>query len=319
MTKMRATLALLATLLPVAASAQYPERPIRMIVPSAAGGGTDFTARYIGQRLSDAWGPPVIIDNRPGAAGNLGVELGVKAVPDGYTLVMPITSFPTNPSLYPKLPFDSEKDLAPVVLAATGALILVVHPGVQATTLQQLITLAKAKPGSLNYANSGNGTSAHLSGEMFKRMAGVDIVSIGYKGGGPAVIDLIAGQVQIYFSTLPASASQVKAGRLRALAVTSLKRVPDFPDVPTVAESGLPGFEVVYWFGIFAPRGTPAPIVGRLNTEIDRILRLPETRERFAGQGMVPGGGSPAELGAFLKAEIAKWGKLIREAGIRGN
>jgi len=315
--KFRSTLALAAFLLPVAAQAQsYPERPIRLIVPSAPGGGTDFTARFLGQKVGDALGQTVIVDNRPGAAGNLGVELGAKASPDGYTLVMPITSFSINPSLYRKLPFDTEKDFTPVALAATGALVLVVHPGVQATNVKELIALAKAKPGSLNYANSGNGTSAHLSGEMFKRMAGVDIVSIGYKGGGPAVVDLLAGQVQMYFSTLPATAGQVKSGRLRALAVTSPKRVPDLPGVPTVAESGLPGFEVIYWFGIFAPRGTPAAIVNKLNAEFGRALKLPETSERFAVQGMQPGGGTPAELGAFLRAEIVKWGRVIKEAGI---
>jgi len=299
------------------AQSDYPHKPIRIVVPVAPGGGTDFTARLIGQKLAEAWGQSVIIDNRPGAAGNLGVEIVSKAQPDGYTLVMPITSFSINPSLYAKLPFDTVRDFAPVVLAASAPLLLVVNPGVPAQSVKNLVALAKAKPGAMNYANSGSGTTAHLAGELFKRMAGVDIVSIAYKGGGPAVIDLIAGQVQIYFSTIPAALQQVKAGRLRALAVTSSKRVPELPDMPTVAESGLPGFEVVGWFGLFAPAGTPKPAIARLNTEIVRILNAPESRERLSGHGLIPGGGTPDELGRFLQAEIAKWRKLIKETGIR--
>lgn len=295
----------------------YPHKPIRIVVPVAAGGGTDYTARLIGQKLSEAWGQPVIVDNRPGAAGNLGVELASKATPDGYTLVMPITSFPINPSLYAKLPFNTVKDFAPVVLVASAPLLLVVNPSVPAKSVKDLVALAKAKPGQMNYANSGSGTTAHLAGELFKRMAGVEIVSIAYKGGGPAVIDLIAGQVQVYFSTIPAALQQVKAGKLRALAVTSSKRVTELPDMPTVSESGLPGFEVVGWFGLFAPAGTPLPVITRLNGEIVRILNVPEVRERFSGHGLIPGGGTPQELGQFLQAQIAKWGKLVKETGIR--
>jgi len=299
------------------AQSDYPHKPIRIVVPVAPGGGTDFTARLIGQKLAEAWGQSVIIDNRPGAAGNLGVEIVSKAQPDGYTLVMPITSFSINPSLYAKLPFDTVKDFAPVVLAASAPLLLVINPGVPAQSVKDLVALAKTKPGAMNFANSGSGTTAHLAGELFKRMAGVDIVSIAYKGGGPAVIDLIAGQVQIYFSTIPAALQQVKAGRLRALAVTSSKRVPELPDMPTVAESGLPGFEVVGWFGLFAPAGTPKPAIARLNTQIVRILNVSESRERLSGHGLIPGGGTPDELGRFLQAEIAKWRKLIKETGIR--
>jgi tripartite-type tricarboxylate transporter receptor subunit TctC len=193
----------------------------------------------------------------------------------------------------------------------------VVNPSVPAQSVKDLVALAKAKPGAMNYANSGSGTTAHLAGELFKRMAGVEIVSIAYKGGGPAVIDLIAGQVQIYFSTIPAALQQVKAGKLRALAVTSSKRVPELADMPTVSESGLPGFEVVGWFGLFAPAGTPKPVIARLNAEIIKILNAPESRERLSGHGLIPGGGTPQELGQFLQAEIAKWAKLIKETGIR--
>lgn len=295
----------------------YPHKPIRIVVPVAAGGGTDYTARLIGQKLSEAWGQSVIVDNRPGGAGNLGVELVARAQPDGYTLVMPITSFSINPSLYAKLQFDTVKDFAPVVLAASAPLLLVVNPSVPVQSVKDLVALAKAKPGTMNYANSGSGTTAHLAGEFFKRMAGVEIVSIAYKGGGPAVIDLIAGQVQIYFSTIPAALQQVKAGKLRALAVTSGKRVAELPDMPTVSESGLPGFEVVGWFGLFAPAGTPQPVIARLNAEIIKILNAPESRQRLSGHGLIPGGGTPEDLGQFLRAEIAKWGKLIKETGIR--
>lgn len=299
------------------AQSDYPHKPIRIVVPVAPGGGTDYTARLIGQKLSEAWGQSVIVDNRPGGAGNLGVEIAAKAQPDGYTLVMPITSFPINPSLYARLPFDTVKDFAPVVLVASAPLLLVVNPGVPAQSVKDLVALAKAKPGAMNYANSGSGTTAHLAGELFKRMAGVEIVNIPYKGGGPAVIDLIAGQVQIYFSTIPAALQQVKAGKLRALAVTSSKRVPQLPDMPTVAESGLSGFEVVGWFGLFAPAGTPQPVITRLNGEIIKILNVPESRERLSGHGLIPGGGTPQGLAQFLRAEIAKWGKLIKETGIR--
>ena len=303
----------------VAAQNGYPSRPIRLIVPSAPGGGTDFTARTIGQKLTAAMGQTVIVDNRSGAAGNIGVEIAAKSSPDGYTLVMPITSFSINPHLYPKLPFDTINDFAPVVLASSAPLLLVVHPSVPAKSVNELVAAAKANPGQLNYANSGNGTTAHLAGELLKKTAGIELVSVPYKGGGPAVVDLIAGQVQIYFSTIPAALTQVQAGKLRALAVTTQKRVNLIPDIPTVAESGLPGFEVIGWFGIFAPAATLRTVVTKLNREINQTLSLPDTQQRFAAQGLIPGGGTPGELGAFLRAEIAKWGILVKEAGIRGN
>jgi tripartite-type tricarboxylate transporter receptor subunit TctC len=301
------------------AQGSYPNRPIRLIVPSAAGGGTDFTARAIGQHLSESVGQTVIVDNRPGAAGNIGVEIAARANPDGHTLVMPITSFSINPSLYAKLPFDTVKDFSPVALASSAPLLLVVNPSTPAKSVSELVALAKAKPGQLNYANSGNGTTAHLAGELLKKMAGVNIISVPYKGGGPAVLDLIAGRVQIYFSTIPAAITQVKAGKLRALAVSTTGRVELIRDIPTVAESGLPGFEVVGWFGIFAPAGTPRQVIARLNKEINSALRTPDMQQRFAAYGLIPGGGSPEELGKFLRSEIAKWGALIKEAGIKGN
>lgn len=309
---------LLASHAPVFAQA-YPTKPIRLIVPSAPGGGTDFSARLIGSKLTEAWGQTVVIDNRTGASGNIGAELAAKSVPDGHTLIIPITSFPVNPGLYSKLPFNTEKDFAPIVLVASAPLLLVVNPAVPAKSVGELVSLAKSRPGQLNYANSGSGTTAHLAGELFKRMAGVDIVSIAYKGGGPAVVDLIAGSVQIYFSTIPAALQQVKANRLRALAVTSSTRVNEIPDIPTVAESGLPGFQVIGWFGLFAPAGTPRPIVQKLNAEIVKVLKAPENRDRLSAHGLIPGGGTPEDLGRFLSEEIARWRKLIQEAGIKAN
>jgi len=302
-----------------AAAQAYPTKSIRLIVPTAPGGGTDFSARLIGTRLTDAWGQTVVIDNRPGASGNIGVDLAAKAVADGHTLVMPITSFPVNPSLYPKLPFNTEKDFAPIALVASAPLLLVVNPSVPAKSVGELVSLAKSRSGQLNYANSGSGTTAHLAGELFKRMAGVDIVSIAYKGGGPAVIDLIAGNVQIYFSTIPAALQQVKAGKLRALAVTSTARVAEISDIPTVAESGLPGFQIIGWFGLFAPAGTPRPVILKLNAEIVKTLKAADIRERLSGHGLIPGGGTPEDLGRFLSEEIARWRKLIHEAGIKAN
>jgi tripartite-type tricarboxylate transporter receptor subunit TctC len=298
------------------AQSSFPSRPMRIIVPAAPGGGTDYTARLIAQRLTSSLGQSVVVDNRAGASGNIGVEIAAKAAPDGHTLVMPITSFAMNPHLFRKLPFDTVRDFSPIALAAVAPLYLVVNPSLPVKSVSELMTLAKSKPGSLNYANSGNGTSAHLAGELFKKMAGVDLVSLPYKGGGPAVIDLIAGRVQVYFSTIPAAIQQVQAGRLRGLAVTSAKRVDLIPDVPTVGESGLPGFEIVAWFGVFAPAGTPGPIIARLNSEINETMRMPETRKQFATHGLVPGGGTSEELGAFLKAELAKWGALIKQIGL---
>lgn len=309
--------AIIGTATTESAAHTYPTKPIRLVVPVAAGGGTDFTARLLGQKLAEAWGQSVIVDNRPGAAGNIGVEIVAKATPDGYTLVMPITSFPINPSLYEKLPFDTVKDFSPVVLAASAPLLLVVNPSLPAKSVRELVALAKSKPGQLNFANSGSGTTGHLAGELFKRMAGVDIVSVAYKGGGPAITALLGGEVEMFFATIPGVVGHVKAGKLRALGVTSAKRVAELPDIPTVAESGLPGFEVIGWFGIFAPAGTPRSVITRLNGELAKILQMPDVRERLAGHGLIPGGGTPEQLGAFLKSEIARWAKLIKEAGIR--
>ncbi len=295
----------------------YLTKPIRIVVPTVPGGAGDFTARLVGQWLTSAWGHQVIVDNRPGAAGNIGADIVAKAAPDGYTLLMPITSFSINPSVYPKLPFDTLKDLEMIAQVAVGPLMLAVNPALPATSVSALINLAKAKPGQLNYATSGSGTSSHLAGELFKKMAGVDIVSVSYKGGGPALIDVMSGRVQMYFATVPAANELVKAGKLRALAVTSLQRIPQLPTVPTVAESGLSGFEVIVWFAVLGPTGIPARITNKLNQAIGKALQTNEVRERLAAQGLVPGSGTPAELRVFLRLEIEKWGRVVREAGIK--
>ncbi len=300
-----------------AQASNYPNRAIHLIVPSEAGGGTDFTARTIGLKLSELLGQSLVVDNRPGAAGNIGVEQGVRAAPDGYTLVMPITSLPMSPWLYPKLPYDPVKDLSPIVLACAAPLIMVVNPQLPVNNVQEFIALAKKQPGQLNYANSGNGTTAHLAGELFKKMADIKMESVNYKGGGSSVIDTVAGRVQMFFSTIPAALPHLKSGKLRALAVTSKHRVEMVPDVPTVDESGLPGFEVVGWFGIFAPTGTPKTVIVKLNESINVVLKMPDIRERLARQGLIPGGGSPEDLRDLLSADLSKWGKLIKEIGIK--
>lgn len=300
-----------------AQASNYPNRAIHLIVPSEAGGGTDFTARTIGLKLTELLGQSLVVDNRPGAAGNIGVEQGVRATPDGYTLVMPITSLPMSPWLYSKLSYDPVKDLSPIILACAAPLIMVVNPQLPVNNVQEFIALAKKQPGQLNYANSGNGTTAHLAGELFKKMADIKMESVNYKGGGSSVIDTVAGRVQMYFSTIPAALPHLKSGKLRALAVTSKHRVEMIPDVPTVDESGLPGFEVVGWFGIFAPTGTPNNVILKLNESINVVLKMPEIRERLARQGLIPGGGTPEALRDLLSADLSKWGKLIKEIGLK--
>ena len=258
-----------------------------------------------------------MIENRPGASGNIGVELAARAAPDGYTLVMPITSFPVNPGLFKHLPFDTARDFAPIVRVGSLPLVLVVHPDIPAQTAADLVAWARRRPGQINYANSGNGTTAHLAGELFKRMAKVDIVSVNYKGGGPAIADLISGQVQMYFSTLPSALPQIQAGKLRALAVTGRQRFKDLPGVPTVGESGVPGFEISAWFGLFAPASTPDAVIRTLNTEANVVLQDPDFQLQLLQHGVVPGGGTPEMLGKHLRDEIQKWAGVIKESGIR--
>ena len=309
----------LATMLPVAVSAQaYPAKPVRLIVPFAPGGTTDVLARLVAQELGEALGQQFPVENRPGASGNIGTEAAVKAPPDGYTLVMSFDgTMAINPSTYAKLPFDPQRDLAPVANVAQVPLLFVVHPGVAARTIGEFVALAKASPGRINYSSAGNGSTGHLTGELLKARAGIDMVHVSYKGGGQAVQDLLGGQIQMVVTALPTVEGHLKAGKLRALAFTSAQRVPVAPDVPTLAESGFPGFEVVSWYGILAPAGTPRDIVRKLNAEINRILALPRVRERLAALGAEPTGGTPEEFAATIKADTARWAKVVADAGIR--
>ena len=322
--KSRFSRAVLAAVLVAAAGCAgaqgYPSQPIKLIVPFTAGGTTDILARTIGQKLGESLRQPVIVDNRPGAGGNIGADLVAKAKPDGYTLVMgTIGTQSINASLYSKMPYDSAKDFAPITLVAIVPNVLVVNPTVPAKSVAELIALAKSKPGALNFASSSTGGSPHLSGEMFKQMAGVDIAHVPYKGSAPAITDLLGGQVQLMFDNLPSALPQVKAGKLRALAVTSARRSPAAPDLPTIAEAGVPGYEVDSWFGILAPAGTPREIVNKLNAEIVKILQMPDVKERLSEQGAVPVGDTPEHFAEHIRKETVKWAKVVKASGARAD
>ena len=310
--------ALFACIATVASAQGYPNRTIRLVVPFPAAGTTDILARAAAQKLTEAFGQSVIVDNRPGAAGNIGADLVAKSAPDGYTLLMgTVGTHAINPSLYSKMPYDHVKDFVPVVLVAGVPNVLVVNPALPVNSVADLIKLAKDKPGQINFASSGSGTSIHLSGELFKTMAGVDITHIPYKGSSPALVDLIGGQVQIMFDNLPSALPQIKAGKLRAIAVTSLKRAPVLPDVPTISESGLPGFEASSWFGVLAPAGTPAPIVARINAEVNKWLQSAEAREKLLSQGAEAAGGTPEQFAHHIRAESEKWAKVVKASGAK--
>ena len=304
-----------------AAHAQtYPSQPIKMIVPFTAGGTTDILARTIGQKLGESLHQPVIVENRPGAGGNIGADAVAKAKPDGYTILMgTIGTQAINASLYSKMPYDSARDFAPITLVAIVPNVLMVHPSVPAKNVAELVALAKAKPGQLNFASSSTGGSPHLSGEMFKQMTGVDIVHVPYKGSAPAITDLLGGQVTLMFDNLPSGLPHVKAGKLRALGVTSAKRSPAAPDIPTIAESGVPGYEVDSWFGILAPAGTPTEIVNKLNAEIVRILKLPDVNDRLAEQGAQAVGDTPQHFAEHIRKETAKWAKVVKASGAKAD
>jgi tripartite-type tricarboxylate transporter receptor subunit TctC len=309
----------LALMLTAPARAAYPERPITMVVPFSAGGTTDILARIIGQRLSGRLGQQIVVDNRPGAGGNTGSAIVAKAEPDGYTLVMgTIGTHAINSSIYKRMPYDPVQDFAPVTIVAAVPNVLVAHPSAPFHTVEELIAYAKANPGKLNFASSGNGSSIHLSGELFKAMTGTDIVHVPYKGSGPAVIDMISGQVpsMIMFDNLPSSLPQIKAGKLMALGVTSAKRSPILPELPTIAEAGLPGYEATPWFGVLAPAGTPKEIIDRLNKEIVAILALPEVKAQLLEQGAEPVGDTPEHFAEVIRADLTKWAALIEKAGI---
>ncbi|HEV7414044.1 MAG TPA: tripartite tricarboxylate transporter substrate binding protein [Casimicrobiaceae bacterium] len=315
----RAALGALALLLAGGAWAQaYPTKPIRLVVPFPAAGTTDILAREVAQRLSVSFGQSVIVDNRPGAAGNIGSDIVAKSAPDGYTLLMgTVGTHAINPSLYTKMPYDHVKDFVPVVLVAGVPNVLEVTPSLPVNSVADLIKLAKEKPGQLNFASSGNGTSIHLSGELFKTMAGVDMMHVPYKGSAPAVTDLMGGQVQLMFDNLPSSLAQIKAGKLHAIAVTSAQRAPALPNVPTIAESGLPGFEASSWFGLLAPAGTPAAVVARINAEVNQWLQTAEAKEKLLAQGAVPAGGTSEQFAAYIRAETEKWAKVVKVSGAK--
>ena len=300
----------------VAQATRYPAKSIRLVNPYAPGGVVDIVGRVIAQRLNESWGQPVIVDNRPGAGTAIGTEIVVRAAPDGYTLLATSSVIATNVTLM-RLPFDPVVDLAPVALAAQAPYLLAVHPSLPVKSVQELINLAKAKPGQIIYGSSGAGTTTHLAMELFRSAAKIDMLHVPYKGGVPAASALFGGEVHAVFYTLTAILPQARAGKVRVLAVSSAKRIATAPELPTVAESGLSGFEVTGWYAIFAPAQTPRTIVNQINAEINRILQRPEVREIFMANDLVPLGGTPEALGDYLKIEIVRWAKVIREAGVK--
>lgn len=310
--------ALLAGAAGEAVAQTYPTKYIKVLVPAPPGGGTDILARIIGQKLTESWGQQVVIDNRGGAAGIIATEIVVKSAPDGYTLFMTSSGQHTiRPHVIKDWPFDTIKDFEPVAMFAQVPNILVVNPSVPVKSVKELIALSKEKPGKVNCAVSGNGTSSHMCMELFKTMTGVDWINVHYKGGAPAMIDLLGGQVQVMCNNLVEVAPHIKSGKLRALGVATPKRIVAFPDLPTVAEAGVPGFEVNLWYGIVAPAGTPKNIITKLNSEIRKIQKMPDVLERLAALGSEPIETTPEEFSAYIKYEMAKWAKVIKEAGIK--
>ena len=307
-----------ATAVPAALAQTWPVKPMRIVVPFPPGGGTDIGTRILAQKLQEAWGQAVVVENKPGAAGIVGTELVAKSAPDGYTFMMGnIGTHAINVSLYKQLSYDPVKDFAPVSMVADLPLLLLVHPSVPANSVQELIALAKSQPGKLNFSSSGAGGSMHVAAELFKSMAGVDMVHIPYKGGAPAVADLISGQVPLSFATVLETIQFVKAGKVRALAVTNNRRSVALPDLPTISESGLPGYQSISWLALFAPAGTPKDIVNKASIETMRILKLPDVRERLLAQGAEPIGSTPEQLATILAGDIAKYARVIRESGYK--
>lgn len=298
------------------AAEPWPSRPVRIVVPYTPGGSTDITARIVGERLAHAFGQPFVVDNRPGAGGNIGMEIAAQAPADGYTLAMATTAHAINMTLFRKLNYDTLGSFAPVALLTENPLVLVVHPDLPATSVPELIALAKQKPAALNYASSGNGQSTHLAAELFAAMAGIKLTHVPYRGSAPAIADVIAGHVQLMFDTTQSALSHVEDGGVRALGVTSKTRVPTAPAIPPIADAGLPGYEAIAWNGFVVPKGTPADVVEKLNAAVLRIVTEPEVVDRFAKLGAVTRPTRPDEFGRYLRAEIAKWGKVIEEAGV---
>ena len=310
-----AAVALAAVLSATALAQSYPAKPVRVVVPYPPGGPTDIVARVVSQKLTEQTGQQFLVENRAGAGGNIGAEAVARAPADGYTLLVATTAHAINPSLFKQLGYDLQKDFAPVSQLTGGPLVIVANPSLPAKDARELIALAKAKPGALNFASSGNGQSTHLSAELFSSMAGIKMNHVPYKGSAPALTDVIAGQADLMFDTMLSAMPQVKTGKLKALAVTSAARSPAAPDLPTVAESGLPGYEAIAWNGLLAPAGTPKDVVATLNVELKRTLELPEIRERFAAQGFSAAWSPPEKYGAFIQAELAKWAKVVKTSG----
>jgi len=320
---MRSLLILPLALIPAFAHAAepYPNKPIRVIITVVPGGGADITARAVGQKLTEAWGQQVIVDNRPGGNGNVGMSIAANAIPDGYTIVEgTIGPVAVNTSLYAKLPFDPVKDFVPVARAVSALNVLVVHPSVPAKSVKELIAYAKANPGKLNYGSSGVGFADHLAGELFSTLAGVKMQHVPYKGGAPAMVDLVGGNIQLIFATMSTALPSLQGKRIRPLGITFAKRVSEFPDIPTVAEAGVPGFEVDNWYGFQAPRGTPAPIVAKLHAGINQALAAQDVKERLAGLGIFPFTMPTSQAyGEYIKSEIKKYAKVVKDSGARAD
>ena len=299
-----------------AVAQNYPTKPVRIIAPFAPGGGTDFIARIAAQKLAEGLGQQFIVDNRPGAGGALGAEIGAKAPPDGYTFTLIAGSYAVNPAIY-KLPFDPVNDITPVMQISQGPLLIASHPSLPAKTVKDLIALGKAKPGNLLYASSGQGSIVHLATEHFADMAGIKMTHIPYKGTGPAIIDTLSGQTQLLWGSIAPVTPHVKAGKLKPIAVTTMKRVEAFKDVPTVNESGLKGYDVVLWHGLIAPKNLPRPILDRVNGELNKIVKNKDMQDKLAGDGVSAAGGTPEQFGALIKKDIDTWRKVVQKAGVK--
>jgi tripartite-type tricarboxylate transporter receptor subunit TctC len=296
----------------------FPARPVRLVVPFPPGGPLDVTGRAIAQKLTETWGQPVIVDNRPGAGGNIGADLVAKSPPDGYAVVMgALSTHAVNPSLYPKMPYDAARDFAPITLVAITPNVLVVNPALPVQSVKELVAYAKANPGKLSFGSGSNGSAGHLAGELFKVETGVDIVHIPFKGGAPALQALLAGDTQLMFDNLANAMSQVKAGKLRALAVTTAERSKLAPELPTMAEAGLPGFDIATWFGLLAPAGTPADVIAKWNVDVVKVLDSTEMRERLHAQGAEAAPTTPARFAAFIQGELVKYARIVKASGAK--
>jgi len=295
----------------------YPTRAIKLVVPSSPGGGTDIVARILGQKMSEQLGQQFVVENRAGAGTVIGNDAVAKSAPDGYTLLMGLSTLAINPSMYAKLPYDALRDFAPISQSVSACNILILHPSVPAKTVTELIALARTKPGSLTFGSAGMGTNPHLSGELFKSLARIDMVHVPFKGSGQSIISQLAGEIAANFPSVPTAMPYIKAGRLRGIGVTTLKRVEVLPDVPSIAEAGLPGYEATQWFGLLAPAGTPRPIIDRLYQESSRALRSADMKERMTAEGLEVVGGTPEEFASYIRSETEKWTQVIKAAGIK--